>query len=123
MIRLGTKIQLGVFALITVLGIAYVGASYIGINPFHKLTAAEIRHLCIQNHERLEQVRNLFSSGDTTEADEIQKLLLEAGIDSKVEPSEDEADALVVLVPEESVEAAQDAIELLTEPDDLISDA
>ncbi len=43
----------------------------LGINPFHKLTAAEIRHLCIQNHERLEQVKNLFSSGDTTEASEV----------------------------------------------------
>ena len=43
----------------------------LGINPFHKLTAAEIRHLCIQNHERLEQVKNLFSSADTTEASEV----------------------------------------------------
>ena len=33
---------------------------------------------------------------------------------------EDEADALTVLVPESSLEAAQDAIEALTEPDDLI---
>ncbi len=63
------------------------------------------------------------TAGDTTEADEIQKLLFAAGIDSKVEPSEDEADALVVLVPEDRVEAAQDAIEAMTEPDDLIADA
>jgi hypothetical protein len=60
---------------------------------------------------------------DATEADEIQKLLFEAGIDSKIEPSEEEADALVVLVPEDKVEAAKDAIELMTEPDDLIADA
>lgn len=35
MIRRGTKIQLAIFALITVLGIAYVGASYVGANPFN----------------------------------------------------------------------------------------
>jgi hypothetical protein len=61
-------------------------------------------------------------AGDTTEADEIQKLLLEAGIDSELEP-EEEADALAVLVPEDKVEEAHDAIEALTEPDDLIADA
>jgi type III secretory pathway lipoprotein EscJ len=61
-------------------------------------------------------------AGDTTEADEIQKLLLEAGIDSKVE-AEEEADALAILVPEDQVEAAQDAVELMTEPDDIIADA
>jgi phospholipid/cholesterol/gamma-HCH transport system substrate-binding protein len=33
MIRLGTKIQLAAFFIITVLGIAYVGINYIGINP------------------------------------------------------------------------------------------
>src|SRR5271167_1404559 len=49
----------------------------LGINPFHKLTAAEIRHLCIQNHEQLEQVKNLFSSGDTTEASEVLARLKE----------------------------------------------
>jgi hypothetical protein len=61
-------------------------------------------------------------AGDTTEADEIQKLLLEAGIDSKVEP-DDEADAVAILVPEDQVEAAHDAVELMTEPDDIIADA
>ena len=35
---------------------------------------------------------------------------------------EDESDALEVFVPESSVEAAQDAIEALTEPDELIAD-
>jgi len=61
-------------------------------------------------------------AGDTTEADEIQKLLLEAGIDSKVEP-EEEADAVAIFVAEDKVEDAQDAIELMTEPDDIIADA
>jgi phospholipid/cholesterol/gamma-HCH transport system substrate-binding protein len=36
MVRLGTKIQLMVFLLLTVIGVAYVGASYVGINPFKK---------------------------------------------------------------------------------------
>jgi phospholipid/cholesterol/gamma-HCH transport system substrate-binding protein len=35
MIRFGTKVQLLVFALITALGIAYVGANYIGVHPFN----------------------------------------------------------------------------------------
>lgn len=36
MIRTATKIQLMIFALLTVVGVTYVGASYVGINPFHK---------------------------------------------------------------------------------------
>jgi hypothetical protein len=58
-------------------------------------------------------------AGDVAEAEEIQTILTAAGIDSEVKP-EDEADALTVLVPESSVEAAQDAIEAMTEPDELI---
>jgi hypothetical protein len=46
------------------------------INPFHKLTAAEIRHLCIENHDQLEQIKNLFSS-DTIEANEVLERLKE----------------------------------------------
>jgi hypothetical protein len=49
----------------------------LGINPFHKLTAAEIRHLCIQNHERLELIKNLFSSSDATESSEVLERLKE----------------------------------------------
>lgn len=60
-------------------------------------------------------------AGDVTEAEEIQTILAQAGIESELK-SEDEADALTVLVPESEVEAAQDAIEALTEPDDLIAD-
>jgi hypothetical protein len=59
--------------------------------------------------------------GDVAEAEEIQTILASAGIDSELKP-EDEADALTVLVPESSVEAAQDAIEAMTEPDDLIAE-
>jgi hypothetical protein len=61
-------------------------------------------------------------AGDVTEAEEIQGLLREAGIDAELQP-EAEADAIAVFVPEGSVEAAKDAIEMLSEPDDLIADA
>ena len=60
-------------------------------------------------------------AGDVTEAEEIQTILTAAGIESELKP-EDEADALTVLVPESEIEAAQDAIEALTEPDDLIAE-
>ena len=56
-------------------------------------------------------------AGDVTEAEEIQAILAEVGIASEVQPEED-ADALAVLVPEGSVELAQDAIDAMTEPDD-----
>lgn len=60
-------------------------------------------------------------AGDVTEGEEIQTILSSAGIDSELRP-EDDADALTVLVPEDEVEAAQDAIEAMTEPDDLIAE-
>jgi hypothetical protein len=56
-------------------------------------------------------------AGDVTEAEELQELLKAAGIESTLEP-EEEADALKVMVPEDSLETALDAIEALTEPDD-----
>ena len=63
-------------------------------------------------------------AGDVAEAEEIQAILQEAGIESELEnPPEDEADAVVVFVPERDVEAAQDAIEAMTEPDDIVADA
>ena len=57
-------------------------------------------------------------AGDVTEAEEIQAILREAGIDSELEQSP-EADALAVLVAEESADLAQDAIEAIVEPDEL----
>ena len=54
---------------------------------------------------------------DPLEAEEIQGLLEEAGIASEVQPDA-ESDGLKVLVPEGSVEAAQDAIELPADPDE-----
>jgi hypothetical protein len=65
---------------------------------------------------------------DVAEAEEIQALLTEAGIDSELEtavlthPRAVDDAPQKVLVPEESVEAALDAIESLTEPDEPTGD-
>jgi hypothetical protein len=59
-------------------------------------------------------------AGDITEAEEIQEILNTAGIDSELQSAQD--DPLTVLVPESSLEAAQDAIEAMTEPDDPLAD-
>jgi hypothetical protein len=60
-------------------------------------------------------------AGDIAEAEEMQEILRNAGIESSIEQSPDE-DAVSVLVPEGDLEDAQDAIEALTEPDDLDSE-
>jgi hypothetical protein len=57
-------------------------------------------------------------AGDIAEAEEMQEILRNAGIDSTIEQSSEE-DAVTVLVPEADLEEAQEAIEALTEPDDL----
>jgi len=63
------------------------------------------------------------------EAEEIQEILRAAGIDAELEtavehhPRETEDAPQKVLVPESSLEAAQHAIEAMTDPDELISDA
>jgi uncharacterized surface protein with fasciclin (FAS1) repeats len=54
---------------------------------------------------------------DAAEAEEIQALLEEAGLESEVQTDED-SDSLKVFVPEAAVEAAQDAIEPASEGDD-----
>jgi hypothetical protein len=64
---------------------------------------------------------HLATAGDVAEAEELQEILRNAGIDSSIEQSPEE-DAVTVLVPEDDLETAQDAIEALTEPDDLISE-
>src|SRR5436190_3506285 len=56
-------------------------------------------------------------AGDTGEAEELQELLRNAGIEEHI-GAEGEDEPLTVLVPEDSLEAAKDAIEALTEPDD-----
>jgi hypothetical protein len=63
----------------------------------------------------------LATAGDIAEAEEMQEILRNAGIESSIEQSPDE-DAVTVLVPEAELEPAQDAIEALTEPDELISE-
>ena len=60
-------------------------------------------------------------AGDITEAEEIQAILRNAGIESELQSALD--DPLTVLVPEESLEDAKDAIEAMTEPDDIVADA
>jgi hypothetical protein len=60
-------------------------------------------------------------AGDVTEAEEIQAILTDVGVESELEPAE-EADAIAVLVRDTDVEIAQDAIEAMTEPDELVSD-
>ncbi len=61
------------------------------------------------------------TAGDVAEAEEVQEILRNVGIEATIEPSEED-DAVVVLVPEAELEAAQEAIEALTEPDDLIAE-
>ena len=62
----------------------------------------------------------LAVAGDVTEAEELRTILASAGIESELSAAED--DAPTVLVPESSLEDAQDAIEALTEPDELIDE-
>jgi hypothetical protein len=59
-------------------------------------------------------------AGDVREAEEMQEILRGAGIDSELESGEE--DSVVVLVQESDLEAAQDAIEAGTEPDDLVAE-
>lgn len=63
-------------------------------------------------------------AGDVAEAEEIQGMLADVGIDAALETAvDDEAgvpdiDHVKVLVSEASVDAARDAIEALSEPDE-----
>ena len=64
-----------------------------------------------------------------TEAEEIQSILRAAGISSELEtavehhPRETEDAPQKVLVDETDLEAAQHAIEAMTEPDEIVSDS
>jgi preprotein translocase subunit YajC len=62
----------------------------------------------------------LAVAGDISEAEEIQEILTSAGIHSELESAQDEP--LTVVVPETQLENAKEAIEALTEPDELISE-
>jgi hypothetical protein len=63
------------------------------------------------------------------EAEEIQEILRSAGIDAELETAVEHHPRAVedapqkVLVPESELDAARDAIESLSDPDDLIADA
>jgi hypothetical protein len=64
-------------------------------------------------------------AGDVAEGEELQELLTAAGIESHLEPAVEhdpnvlDDPPLKVLVAESDVEDAREAIEALTEPDDL----
>jgi hypothetical protein len=66
---------------------------------------------------------------DVTEAEELQAILEAAGITSELEtavehhPRSTEDAPQKVMVAESSLEAAQHAIESMTDPDELIADA
>ena len=59
-------------------------------------------------------------AGDVAEAEEIQEILRSAGIEAQLADGED--DSVTVSVPEASVEQAQDAIEAMTEPEDIVGE-
>jgi type III secretory pathway lipoprotein EscJ len=59
-------------------------------------------------------------AGDVAEAEEIQEILRSAGIDAEI--ADGEEDSVTVSVPEGDVEQAQDAIEAMTEPEDVIGE-
>ena len=65
---------------------------------------------------------------DVAEAEELQEILRQAGIDSRLEtavehhPTSTEDAPQKVLVPETSLEQAQHAIEAMTDPDEMSGD-
>ena len=68
-------------------------------------------------------------AGDVTEAEELQTILHAAGIDAELEfavdhdPMGTEDAPQKVMVPEDKLEAAQHAIEALTEPEEIVDEA
>jgi hypothetical protein len=68
-------------------------------------------------------------AGDVTEAEELQTILHAAGIEAELEfavdhdPMGTEDAPQKVMVPEDSLEAAQHAIEALTEPEEIVDEA
>jgi type III secretory pathway lipoprotein EscJ len=59
-------------------------------------------------------------AGDVSEAEEMQAILRAAGIESELQAGED--DPLTVWVPETELVSAQEALEALTEPDELLGE-
>lgn len=72
----------------------------------------------------MERMVQLTVAGDITEAEELRVILRNAGIESELEtavehhPAEIEDAPQKVMVEESDLEAAQNAIEAQTEPDD-----
>ena len=68
-------------------------------------------------------------AGDVTEAEELESSLHVAGIDSQLEPAVEHDPVGTtdlpqkVLVPETSLDEAMHAIESMTDPDEIVSDA
>ncbi len=60
-------------------------------------------------------------AGDITEAEEMQAILRNSGIGSTIERAPDD-DAVSLMVAEGDLDDARDAIEALTDPDDLSAD-
>lgn len=69
----------------------------------------------------MNRVVQIALAEDAAEAEEIQALLEEAGLESEVQ-SDDDSDSLKVFVPEAAVEAAQDVIEPPTDSDELTAE-
>ena len=71
---------------------------------------------------------HVATAGDVAEAEELQEILRQAGIESRLEtavehhPTSTEDAPQKVLVPESSLEEALHAIEAMTDPDDLSAD-
>ena len=59
-------------------------------------------------------------AADVREAEEMEEILRTAGIDAQLTDGED--DSIIVSVPESAVERAQDAIEAMTEPNDIVGE-
>ena len=59
-------------------------------------------------------------AGDVAEAEEMQAILRAAGIEADLETGQD--DGLTVFVSESDLTSAREALEALTEPDDLIGE-
>ena len=74
------------------------------------------------------QLVQVAAAGSVTEAEELQSILHAAGIESSLEPSSKhdfeahDDTPLRILVADEHVQDARDAIEALTEPDELLDE-
>jgi ribonuclease Z len=83
-------------------------------------SGARVRRAAVPSASMTRMVQ-VAVAGDVTESEELQAILNSVGIDSEVQAAGDD-DPLTVLVPESSLEAAQDAIEAMTEPDELTAE-